>query len=490
MLASCAAALWLIAAATGVDADPTVGPLVQVSGPSLFDGCTADSTQNGAAFVGSEVEPWVDVDPSDASHLVAAWQQDRWSNGAARGIGSAVSRDGGATWRSTFVPGLSACSGGVFERATDPWVSISVDGTVYLSAYVFDRTAGQDAVTVSASSDGGETWGAPAVVASGPDGNSFNDKEAVTADPHDADVAYLTWSRFTSPNGVADDSAYAWSRAIRGGLAISRTTDGGATWEPHRMIFESTNLLPTFAQIVVLPNGDLVDVFEESRLPYSKPNGNGTEHTLHVSMTRSTDRGLTWSRPKAIAPAGRVGTTDPESGRPVRAGGLDVAVDPVSGRLHVAWTYAFPGSAVDSIALSTSGDGGRTWSAPMKVNRTPTDVPMGAQQAFNPSVAVSSNGAVAVSYSDLRTNDPAPQLATSVSMALCQSTADCASPAGWEERMLTDVPFDLRKAPYARGYFVGDYTGLVAAGSDVLAAFTMPHAADTASVFLRRVTTN
>jgi len=41
------------------------------------------------------VEPSVAVDPTDPMHLIGAWQQDRWSNGAANGIVSAVTFDGG-----------------------------------------------------------------------------------------------------------------------------------------------------------------------------------------------------------------------------------------------------------------------------------------------------------------------------------------------------------------------------------------------------------
>jgi hypothetical protein len=33
----------------------------------------------------SEVEPWMDANPTDPDNLIAVWQQDRWSNGGARG---------------------------------------------------------------------------------------------------------------------------------------------------------------------------------------------------------------------------------------------------------------------------------------------------------------------------------------------------------------------------------------------------------------------
>jgi hypothetical protein len=72
----------------------------------------------------------VAVNPLDASNLVGSWQQDRFSNGASRGLVTGLSLDGGATWSSRQLP-WSLCSGGEYQRATDPWVTFSPDGTVH-----------------------------------------------------------------------------------------------------------------------------------------------------------------------------------------------------------------------------------------------------------------------------------------------------------------------------------------------------------------------
>ncbi|HEX7838937.1 MAG TPA: hypothetical protein VF469_15775 [Kofleriaceae bacterium] len=71
--------------------------LIRVSGASPF-GAGCGGAQPGVAFTSVEVEPSVAVDPTDPAHLVGAWQQDRWSNGGANGLGTAASFDGGATW--------------------------------------------------------------------------------------------------------------------------------------------------------------------------------------------------------------------------------------------------------------------------------------------------------------------------------------------------------------------------------------------------------
>ena len=78
-----------LAAAVPVAAGPlTPGPLVQVSGTSAFAGCTADAvaSQSGTVYLNSEVEPWIDVNPTNSANVVGIWQQDRWSNGGAMSL--------------------------------------------------------------------------------------------------------------------------------------------------------------------------------------------------------------------------------------------------------------------------------------------------------------------------------------------------------------------------------------------------------------------
>src|SRR4051794_3410584 len=94
--------------------------LVRVSPADPFAGVTADhvSTQPGVNYPGTQVEPVVVADPRHPNHLVGAWQQDRWSNGGARGIVVGVSNDAGEHWTSVVLPGVSLASGGNYARAT------------------------------------------------------------------------------------------------------------------------------------------------------------------------------------------------------------------------------------------------------------------------------------------------------------------------------------------------------------------------------------
>jgi hypothetical protein len=193
------------AATSAAAAGPiTVGPLVQITGPSPFNGCIADDptgqeAEGSAFFANSEIEPFIDVNPANPDHLIAVWQQDRWSDGGARGLVSAFSEDGGATWATVTAPTFTECSNGTFERASDPWVTFAPNGDAYFESLSFDEDltifGGHSAVQVSKSTDGGHSWGPPTTLIEDNDPNVFNDKESITADPTSPNRVYATWDR-------------------------------------------------------------------------------------------------------------------------------------------------------------------------------------------------------------------------------------------------------------------------------------------------------
>src|SRR5438270_742459 len=106
---------------------PLPGGLVRASGASPYPSSCVAARQVGTNYPGAEVEPFLAVDPANAKHLIGVWQQDRWSNGGANGLVTGVTFDGGATWTKSSVP-YTLCSGGAFQRASDPWVSFAPDG--------------------------------------------------------------------------------------------------------------------------------------------------------------------------------------------------------------------------------------------------------------------------------------------------------------------------------------------------------------------------
>jgi hypothetical protein len=124
------------------------------------------------------------------------------------------------------------------------------------------------------------------------------------------------------------------------------------------------------------------------------------------------------------------------------------------------------------------------------VNRTPTAIPAGNQQAFTASVHVADDGTIAVTYYDFRNNTSAAPLFTDYFAVHCHPTSPtaCANQANWgDEVRLTEVSFDMRQAPFAGGFFTGDYEGLASAGNEFTPFFSQSHGDDPSSVFFRRV---
>ena len=442
-----------------------------VTGPSPFiEGCENPVTTPSAA--GAEVEPFVATDPSDSRHLIGVWQQDRFSDGGARGLGTAVSSDGGRNWMPATPPAFSHCTGGTavnggdYERATDPWVSIGLDrngGSVaYQISDSFNNTDAVNAILVSRSLNGGSAWEPPITLIRDSGGRdvsfAFNDKESVTADPKRPCYAYAVWDRLVGPAGSSKASAAAYEHAAgyRGPTWFSRTSDCGVSWSTARQIYDPGQLNQTIGnQIAVLADGTLLNIFDQID---SRKNAQGVRGE-NIALQRSTDQGLTWSSPVIVAKAQSVGVTAAD-GIALRTGDNipDIAIGP-NKRVYAVWQDGrFSGGAHDDIAIAQSSDGGLTWSAPQRVSG-------GGFPAFNPAVEVTPNGRLGVGYHELTGSGVSRLLVASLDGSLMGLTSpDVVGSAG-----------PITNAPVARGYFLGDYQGLTASGENLVSFFVNPN---------------
>jgi hypothetical protein len=472
------------------------GP-IEISVVDPLAACPPDGS--GTNFASGEVEPWIDVNPVNSANLVAVYQQDRYSNGGSRGTVASVSLDGGATWAEVVVPTATTCTGGPYSRASDPWVSFGPDGTAHVMSLVTDPDPptggfGDNGMVYSRSIDGGFTWSAPILLATETDPRFLHDKNSITADPNDPNYVYAVWDRIQSNASEVHAGENGTGLGFKGPILLARSTNGGQTFEPARKIYETGANKQTIGnQIVVRPQGEVFDFFGDIVNGSRRRGGIGP---VLLSYIVSTDKGATWSMPRSLGdqlpmtlfrPASTAdleAAACPDPGQtgacPIRGGDLiaDVAVDPVDGSLHAVWmdarfSFFQTGQFLwDSVAYMESIDGGFTWSTPIQVNATPPGSVQNSQ-AFTPSVDVSTDGTVTVTYYDFRNNTTSPAtLDTSFWAIHCHSASEsCASSASWDEETQVGPTFDIREAPFARGYFLGDYVGLANDGGDFVSAF-------------------
>lgn len=454
---------------------------------SPYAPCAAAATTGGTVYVSGEVEPHVAVDPVDSSFLVGGWQQDRWSDGGANGNSAAVSDNGGDSWTIVDDPKHSICAGGTeenggdYERSSDPWMAVAPDGTAYFQSLSFNNNRDlASAILVSTLVDG--AWSDPITLIRDTDNNVFNDKNSMTADYNDAQLVYSVWGRLVFPTERAGGRSFERALAFKGPAYFSRTADGGDTWEEARPIYDPGRNNQTIGnQIAVLPRAEgdedstLVNAFNLIFNFKNKDKNRG----FNVAVIRSEDSGETWSSDPIIVDKLLTATvSDPDTGAPVRTGDIipQITVDRTTGALYIVWQDArFIGGQYDQIVMSRSTDGGLTWTAPVQVSQTPEPEdgePAGNQQAFIPQVYVLDDGTVGVLYYDFRNNDPATGiLETDAFLVHCDaptSTGDLCD-GDWEETPVTDVSFDMRAAPVARGFFLGDYIGLAGTDTDDIA---------------------
>ncbi|MFJ8390913.1 neuraminidase (sialidase) [Streptomyces sp. NPDC094438] len=456
-MAAAAAALLLLTAVPGQAAGQ---PVDLVSPGDPYAACNIAADGDGVNYPSAEGEPYVSANPRDPRNVVGIYQQDRWSNGGARGLSASYSRDG-KHFTQIPLPFTHCAPGGLaYQRASDGWVSFGPDGTAYSSGLVFDATTPRNGVAASTSYDGGRTWRNTTELIKDTDAAFVDDKNSVTADPRHPGTAYQVWDRIqqvtSGPGALYDGPAY-----------LSVTRDGGRTWSQARPFVDTSVVAnsQTIGNVIVADprTGTLYDFFEWQT--YSDVTAT-TPTDLHFAMVRSDDQARTWSKPETVAVDTAVPEVDPnapgDTGKALRAGsGLpSAAVDPGTGELYVAYEGSeFTGGKYDAIQLVHSMDGGHTWSGPTRVNQAP------GAPAFTPSIAVDARGTVALTYYDLR------YLPSGDTTTLPTAAWLVTFPRGGEEypseRRISRV-FDWLQAPYAGwGHFLGDYEGLTTDGGSV-----------------------
>src|SRR5215213_5946033 len=433
--------------------------LKALSGPTPFPQGCPGAAQDDTHIAGAEIEPAVTVDPTHPRRIVATWQQDLGFGGRTDLI--ATSPDGGRTWSRRTIPGLTRCTGGTADSASDPWVAAARDGTVYFTGAAISLATDPPIGTnvSSRSRDGGRHWTRTTPISAT---STRTERMVVTADPRRPGHAYAAWF----------DRHPDLSLPLDRTLLFARTTNSASSWSaPVTVDAAPPNGLDLSGQVLVLRDGSLLAVFARLEIL-----DDGT-YVNRLLTSRSPDLGRTWPAPHVVASESIQPFTDPETGQPLSNQDMSYfsAATAPDGTLYVAWdrdTSARSGT----VEFVSSSDDGRTWTRPRAV-------PGISAFAFEPAIAVDGRGTLGVLWYDNRRDRLGDDEATTdVWFAASRNRGRT-----WRHTHVAG-PFDLRTAPRGR---LGEYQSLAAVGHRGFAAvFTMaaPQAKDGPSdIFFARI---
>ena len=270
---------------------------------------------------------------SFGSTVVTVFQSGRHLDGGAERNGFSTSKNGGRTWRAGLLPT------GSFERVSDPVIAYDAEHKWWLAASLGTNFS-TNGIVINRSRDG-LSWRAPVDAARS--SVEDYDKEWIACD---------NWrtSRFRGRCYVS------YMNFARDAIETRRSTDGGRTWSgPVAIVVQRPPAQPNGIQIVTRPNGNVLLLLTI----FGAPTGN------EIAQLRSTDGGVSFSQPVAIAP---LGDTDVSWLRAPPFVSADVDAD---GTVYVAWRDCerFVECSAD-IVLATSRDGVR-WNEPTRIPTGP-----------------------------------------------------------------------------------------------------------------------
>ncbi|MGH7719750.1 MAG: exo-alpha-sialidase [Gemmatimonadaceae bacterium] len=241
-----------------------------------------------------------------------------------------------------------------------PKIAFSGDGSLYALYVVGKEVPGRrfpaGALRFARSADGGRSWGAPVTVT---DDSTFGSHNFHALHVARDGVVYVAWL----------DGRHGKSAAF-----VTRSADGGRTWEPNRRVATGEACPCCRTAIATAPDGT-VYVAWRAVLP-----GNVRD----IVLARSSDGGATWNEPARVHADDWVFDGCPHAGPSLQVGD--------DGRLHIAWWTGKEGAA--GVFYARSQDGGKTFGEP---------VPLGMADLSRPAhvqLALGARDVVAASWDD------------------------------------------------------------------------------------------
>jgi len=365
-----------------------------------------------------------------------------------------TTHDRGETWKQSLIGGypggpVNALTG--FRGGGDPVVVADSGGNFYYAGIAFKRAVNPlnpigfgitvgiaNCVFVAKSANGGESFDQVVIVWAALESLvRFNDKEWVAVDPNNGNV-YLVWAIFTLMSTAR--------------LLFSRSTDGGQSWSRPLTITETAaGELNIQGAAIVADDQSAVHV---TWIDYG---------TGNIRYAKSTDMGQSFSTPANVAPILPIPDPLPHCSYrtpDMTALAVDQSGTNSSGSLYVTW--ADYGSGDADVLLSYSHDGGASWEGPVRVNN---DTEGNGKDQFFPTVAVSAEGWVHVSFYDRRSDPDDTMLEYWWAMSFDQGAS---FPVNIP---MSNTSFDGAWSRPGSNDFIGDYTSIVANNETVAAVW-------------------
>ena len=373
----------------------------------------------------AQAEPHIARSQVDPDFLTAVFQEGRFSDGGAVDCGYSVTHDGGLTWTRALIPNLTTVTGGPYFRATDPIAGIDLDGKIFLCTEgATNADFSEGIILVSRSTDGGTTFGSPAVVFKPANNDDFPDKPwmAVNNFPGTSTPVgriVVTWTLF-KPSGASP-------------IQRSYSDDHGLTWSVAAAI-HSSSLSVQGSQPVFLPDGRLAIIYWNFDLPEE------------IDMVLSSDGGVSFGPPTKV-----VGVT--RYNQPTFRSGVflpSATTDRTTGNLYVVY-QALDAGGSPRVLFTKSTNTGATWSLPVAVTDNP------GSGVFNPAISASPDGqTLTVSFYDQRDN---PTNTFLCNLYLAQSFDGGAT---WQPnlRVSSETSNAILAPLTSEGYMLGDYLGI------------------------------
>jgi hypothetical protein len=422
-----------------------VGPTVQVS-------------RSGAERAHEEV--FLAAHPTDPRRLIGCSivDRNRYAEQGMHVVGY-TSEDGGATWSRAVESSM---------QLGDPMCVFGPDGSAYFLGINTDEEHWKNAVwwmELFRSADGGRTWG-PGVRGPAGDRPYLAFGAGGSGSPGLGYLVYAIRARALDKPGpaktVRDDSLPV--------LEVLRSADGWKTWNKTAVGVAVGPAFPTASGAFVLSDGALATLWVKR---FTKKNEAGED----VGQEAHQELNLTRLEAGSELFGGTVKIADVAAGNDYSATFFSLAGDASRGphrdRLYAAWAdTAAPRSR---IFVSSSSDGGLTWTPPRAINESgDTAGAPPTRDDYGPTVAVNRDGIVGATWRRRTHNDEDADVWFAfssdggASWSEPRLVSSPRSPVAGGLARTTLGPADDGTSPSSRSekYFKGGDTSGLAAGAD------------------------